>query len=63
VPLLTRRPARYVPRHSTRGAAPQWTAAEVVDLTAAGAHSPQEVLSSVLVALDELDREAAARQS
>ena len=61
--LLARRPARYVPRHSTREPAPQWTEDEIVDLTAVEEQSPQDVLASVLVGLDELDRKAAAAQS
>jgi hypothetical protein len=47
VKLLTRRPERYVPRHSTRGPAPQWGEDDVVDLTGDGT-PPREVLVSVL---------------
>lgn len=56
MPLLARRPARYVPRHSTREPAGRWVEDQVVDLTDTGGTPPQDVLASVLAGLDELDR-------
>ena len=60
MPLLAHRPARYVPRHSTREPARQWSEDAIVDLTATQDANPQDVLASVLAGLDELDRKAAA---
>ncbi|MFD0485302.1 hypothetical protein ACFQ46_22120 [Kineococcus sp. GCM10028916] len=54
--LLVRRPARYVPRHSTRELARQWSGDQVIDLTDTGEAPAQDVLASVLAGLDELDR-------
>lgn len=51
--LLTPRPKRYVPRHSTREPFRAWDAREVVDLTAASG-SPAVVLASVLSGLEDL---------
>lgn len=56
MPLLARRPARYVPRHSTRDTAGRWTGHRVLDLTDTGETPAQDVLASVLAGLDELDR-------
>lgn len=60
MPLLARRPKRYVPRHSTREPFRAWDEEEILDLTALE-KSPTDVLQSVLVALDELDEKAPAR--
>ncbi|MEW1958697.1 hypothetical protein [Kineococcus sp. NPDC059986] len=53
MPLLSRRPDRYVPRHSTREVFHAWQPETVVDVTRGD--SPTDVLESVLEALDGLD--------
>ncbi|GAB3460226.1 hypothetical protein AB1207_07890 [Kineococcus endophyticus] len=53
MPLLSRRPERYVPRHSTREVFRAWEPAAVVDVIRG--ESPADVLESVLEALDGLD--------
>jgi hypothetical protein len=60
VPLLNRRPKRYVPRHSTREPFRRWESDEIVDLTALE-KSTSDVLQDVLVGLDALDEKAAAK--
>jgi hypothetical protein len=54
MPLLNRRPKRYIPRHSTREPFRRWDSEEIIDLTAAE-KSTTEVLQDVLIALDTLD--------
>ncbi|MGI4894289.1 MAG: hypothetical protein ACRYF3_04145 [Janthinobacterium lividum] len=57
--LLSRRPPRYVPRHSTRQAAPLW-ALPTEHTEGEGAHG---LLKSVLSALDSIDAPAGAGQA
>ncbi|PRY18387.1 hypothetical protein [Kineococcus rhizosphaerae] len=58
--LPTSRPARYVPRHSTREPVPAWDEREVVDLTEART-PPAVVLASVLSGLSGLRSPAEER--
>ncbi|MEZ0163741.1 hypothetical protein AB2L27_03045 [Kineococcus sp. LSe6-4] len=53
MPLLSRRPPRHVPRHSTREPFRPWDAAAAA--AGPGGQAPTDVLESVLEALDGLD--------